>query len=50
MVQTRRAARQIHYDLADEKIRLCVRSMEAIMGDSDDPAMALESVLGSVMS
>jgi DNA-binding transcriptional ArsR family regulator len=48
MVRTRRAARQIHYDLADEKIRLCVRSMEAIMGDSDDPAMALETVLVSV--
>jgi DNA-binding transcriptional ArsR family regulator len=45
MVSTRRASRQIYYDLADAKIRLCVRSMEAIMGDSDDPAAALEAVL-----
>jgi len=29
----------------DAKIRLCVRSMEAIMGESDDRAAALEAVL-----
>lgn len=33
MVRTRRAAKQVHYDLADEGVRLCVRSMEAIFGD-----------------
>jgi hypothetical protein len=33
--------------LADAKIRLSVRSMEAIMGDSDDPAAALEAALNS---
>lgn len=45
MVKTRRAAKQVYYDLADEKICLCVRSMEAILGDGPDPAAALGSVL-----
>lgn len=30
VVTTRRAAKQVHYDLADEGVALCVRSMEAI--------------------
>lgn len=30
MVVTRREAKQVHYDLADEGVGLCVRSMEAI--------------------
>lgn len=45
MVKTRRAAKQVYYDLADDKICLCVRSMEAILGDGPDPASALRSVL-----
>ena len=32
LVTTRRASKQIWYDLADEKVRLCVRTMEAILG------------------
>jgi len=47
MVRTRRASRQIYYDLADAKIRLCVRCMEAIMGDHDDPGGAVEAALNS---
>jgi DNA-binding transcriptional ArsR family regulator len=47
MVKTRKEAKQVYYDLADEKIRLCVRSMEAILGDADDPAVALNQVLHS---
>ena len=47
MVKTRRVAKQVHYDLADEKICLCVRSMEAILGDGPDPAAALGSILRS---
>lgn len=47
MVKTRRVAKQVYYDLADEKIALCVRSMEAILGDGPDPAEALSSVLGA---
>lgn len=45
MVKTRRVAKQVYYDLADEKISLCVRSMEAILGDNTDPAAALGSIL-----
>lgn len=45
MVRTRKDARQVYYALADEKIALCVRSMEAILGDDADPAAALEDVL-----
>ncbi len=47
MVKTRRAAKLVYYDLADEKICLCVRSMEAILGDGPDPAAALHNVLRS---
>lgn len=45
MVKTRKEAKQVFYDLADEKICLCVRSMEAILGDGNDPQAALTSVL-----
>jgi DNA-binding transcriptional ArsR family regulator len=45
MVKTRRVAKQVYYDLADERVCLCVRSMEAILGDGTDPAEALGSVL-----
>ncbi|MBK8273446.1 MAG: helix-turn-helix transcriptional regulator [Sphingomonadales bacterium] len=31
LVTTRRVAKQIWYDLADDKVRLCVRSMEVIL-------------------
>lgn len=47
MVKTRRVAKQVYYDLADEKICLCVRSMEVILGDGFDTAEALGSVLRS---
>ncbi|MEQ1548745.1 MAG: metalloregulator ArsR/SmtB family transcription factor [Chakrabartia sp.] len=47
MVKTRKVAKQVYYDLADEKIYLCVRSMEAILGDGRDPAAALSTVLNS---
>jgi DNA-binding transcriptional ArsR family regulator len=45
MVKTRRVTKQVYYDLADERVCLCVRSMEAILGDGTDPAAALGSVL-----
>lgn len=35
LVKTRRASKQIWYELADDKVCLCVRSMEAIFGDDD---------------
>ena len=49
MVKTRRVAKQVYYDLADQKICLCVRSMEAILGDGPDPTAALSAVLGAVL-
>lgn len=47
MVRTRREAKQVFYDLADDKVRLCVRSMEVILGDGADLPKALGSVLRS---
>lgn len=45
LVKTRRASKQIWYDLADDKVCLCVRSMEAILGDEDDLQATLNAVL-----
>ena len=36
-VSTRRDGKQIWYDLADDSIRLCVRTMEALLIDKPDP-------------
>ncbi len=35
IVSTRRAAKQVYYRLANEKVLLCVRSIEAIFGEGD---------------
>ena len=45
LVKTRRASKQIWYDLADDKVCLCVRSMEAILGDEGDLQATLNTVL-----
>lgn len=45
LVKTRRASKQIWYDLADDKVCLCVRSMEAILGDEGDMQATLKNVL-----
>ena len=45
LVKTRRASKQIWYDLADDKVCLCVRSMEAILGDEGDAQAMLNIVL-----
>ncbi|MDM7956612.1 metalloregulator ArsR/SmtB family transcription factor [Blastomonas sp.] len=45
LVRTRRAAKQVYYTLADDRTALCVRTMEAMMGDSSDPAGALQQAL-----
>ncbi len=47
MVKTRRAAKSIYYDLADDNVTLCIRTMEAILGEGSDPAAALGEVLNS---
>jgi DNA-binding transcriptional ArsR family regulator len=45
LVRTRREAKQVFYSLADENVALCVRTMEAMMGDGADPATALQRAL-----
>lgn len=45
LVKTRRASKQIWYDLADDKVSLCVRSMEAILGDEGDAGQMLNEAL-----
>ncbi len=43
VVQTRRNGKQIWYDLADDTVRLCVRTMEALLIDKPDPQKVLEA-------
>jgi DNA-binding transcriptional ArsR family regulator len=45
LVKTRRASKQIWYDLADDKVCLCVRSMEAILGGEGDTQTMLKNAL-----
>jgi DNA-binding transcriptional ArsR family regulator len=45
LVETRRAAKQIYYRLANSNAVLCVRSIEAIFADDADPALALANAL-----
>lgn len=45
MVKTRRVSKQVYYDLANDTVGLCVRSMEAILGNSDNPEARLKTVL-----
>lgn len=41
LVSTRREAKQIWYQLADDNVRLCVRTMETILGSADDAKSVL---------
>jgi DNA-binding transcriptional ArsR family regulator len=45
MVTTRRVAKRVYYDLANDDIRLCVRSMEAIFGNAPSADAALLNIL-----
>jgi DNA-binding transcriptional ArsR family regulator len=45
MVKTRRVSKQVYYDLASDSIQLCVRSMEAIFGDTSNANAALQDML-----
>lgn len=45
LVKARRAAKQVHYTLADANVALCIRTMEAMMGGASDPASALQYAL-----
>lgn len=44
IVKTRRAGKQIWYELADDTARLCVRTMEVILKDKPDKQRLLEAV------
>ena len=45
VVKTRREGKQICYDLADESVRLCVRTMEALLTDQPSPQQVLEAAV-----
>ena len=45
VVQTRRAAKQVYYRLADENVVLCVRSIKAIFGCERDVAATLSGAI-----
>lgn len=45
LVRTRRSAKQVFYALADDTVALCLRTMEAMMGDNEDPSTALHEAL-----
>ena len=43
VVKTRREGKQVCYDLADESVRLCVRTMEALLTDNPDPRQVMKA-------
>jgi len=45
MVKSRRVSKQVYYDLANDMVGLCVRSMEAILGGSENPEAQLKTAL-----
>ena len=47
LVETRRAAKQVFYRLANDNVALCVRSIEAIFGSGRDVAAALSGVIAA---
>jgi DNA-binding transcriptional ArsR family regulator len=47
LVETRRAAKQVFYRLANKNVALCVRSIEAIFGSGRDIAAALSGVVAA---
>ncbi|MCX7898931.1 MAG: metalloregulator ArsR/SmtB family transcription factor [Methylocystis sp.] len=49
IVSTRRAAKQVYYRIANDKVLLCIRCIEAIFGENDAPS-ALKRALAGVDS
>ncbi len=43
LVRTRREAKQVYYDLADDRVRLCIRSMEAMFGGNGDLVAGIQA-------
>jgi len=48
MVRTRREARHIYYDLADEHMRLCISCMQAMLTGASDPVAAIGDAVESL--
>ncbi len=48
IVKTRRDGKQIWYELADDSVRLCVETMEAILKDEPDKQQLLEAATPNV--
>jgi DNA-binding transcriptional ArsR family regulator len=42
-VKTRRDGKQVWYDLADDTVRLCIQTMEALLIDNPDPQRVEEA-------
>jgi DNA-binding transcriptional ArsR family regulator len=47
VVKTRREAKQIHYRLADENVRICVKCIEAMFGGSADAVAELSNAIAA---
>lgn len=45
MVKTRRVSKQVHYALASDAVRLCVRSMEVMFGGSPEMMASVKMAL-----
>jgi DNA-binding transcriptional ArsR family regulator len=45
LVETRRAAKQIYYRLANDNVALCIRCIEAMVDEDSDLAAALAEIL-----
>jgi DNA-binding transcriptional ArsR family regulator len=45
LVETRRAAKQVYYRLADARVAFCVRCVEAVFEGAGDPEAALAEAL-----
>lgn len=45
LVTTRRVSKQVYYTIANDAVRLCIRSMEAIFGGAADAEKALHDAL-----
>lgn len=46
IVKTRRASKQVYYRLADEKVLVCVKAIEAMFGGNAITAEALSQAIG----
>lgn len=50
VVKTRREGKQIWYELADDAVRLCVRTMEVLLTDQPDPQQVMKAATTGVVA